>query len=48
MSKMGRNGDSFGANPNGYSVIAIFISNAIGWHGQAARRIKKELRAMGA
>ncbi|GMV56384.1 MAG: hypothetical protein AMXMBFR6_21890 [Betaproteobacteria bacterium] len=47
MSKMGRIGDSFGADPNGYSVIATFLSNAIGWRGPTARRIKKELRAMG-
>ncbi len=31
---------------SGYSVVAYFLSNAMIWKGEDARRIKKELNAM--
>ena len=31
---------------NGESIILYFLSNAASWHGETARRIKKELRGM--
>ncbi|MCK9516227.1 MAG: hypothetical protein M0Q87_09335 [Ottowia sp.] len=46
MEKMGNITDRFGADPNGYSVVGAFLGNSIGWRGETARRIKKELRAM--
>lgn len=46
MKKMGAVTDRFGADPNGYSVVGAFLGNAIGWRGEVARRIKKELRQM--
>ncbi len=46
MEKMGKVTDRFGADPNGFSVIGTFLGNAIGWRGEVARRIKKELRTM--
>lgn len=44
MKQMGQITDHFGADPNGYSVVAAFLGNSIGWRGPVARRIKKELR----
>lgn len=46
MKKMGAITERFGADPNGYSVVAAFLDNSKGWHGAVARRIKKELREM--
>jgi hypothetical protein len=31
---------------SGYSVVAYFLSNATGWRGPEAKRIKAELNAM--
>lgn len=31
---------------SGFGVIGQFLSNAIGWQGPVARRVKKELRDM--
>ncbi len=36
----------YGADSAGYSVVGCFLTNAIGWRGEVARRVKKELRAM--
>lgn len=46
MDSMGQITKRFGADPNGYSVVSIFLSNSIGWHGETARHVKKELRTM--
>ena len=32
--------------PDGYEVVGAFIDNSMGWRGEIARRIKKELRQM--
>jgi len=31
---------------SGHSVVAYFLSNAAGWRGDTARRIKAELKAL--
>jgi hypothetical protein len=36
----------FGASANGYEVVGSFLTHAIGWKGEVARRVKKELREM--
>ena len=46
MKKMGQIEAPFHADPNGYGVVGSFLSNAIGWKGDVARRVKKELRLM--
>jgi hypothetical protein len=46
MAKMGLVTEPFGFDRNGYGVIGLFLSNATGWRGPVARRIKSELRAM--
>lgn len=46
MKKMGAITDRFGADPDGYAVVGAFLSNASGWRGDVARRIKKELRQL--
>jgi len=46
MKEMGRVTERFGADPNGYSVIGTFLINSVGWRGEVARRVKKELRTM--
>lgn len=46
MKTMGTITDRFAADPNGYSVVAVFLGNAIGWRGEKARAIKLELRQM--
>lgn len=46
MEKMGKITDRFATDPHGYSVVGAFLGNAIGWRGEVARRIKKELRTM--
>jgi hypothetical protein len=34
------------ADPHGYAVVGSFLNHASGWKGEAARRVKKELRRM--
>lgn len=46
MKKMGMVTERFGADPNGYSVIGTFLAHSVGWRGDVARRVKKELREM--
>jgi hypothetical protein len=46
MKNMGAIEAPFGADPNGYAVVGSFLTNAIGWKGEVARRVKKELREM--
>ena len=46
MKSMGTITERFGADPNGYSVVAVFLGNSIGWRGARARSIKRELRQM--
>lgn len=36
--------DQYGCD-SGHSIVAYFLSNARGWRGDVARRIKKELNA---
>lgn len=44
MEAMGDIREPFGADSNGCGVVGSFLSNSIGWRGEKARRIKKELR----
>jgi len=46
MKEMGKVTERFGADPNGYSIIGTFLSSSVGWRGEVARRIKRELREM--
>ncbi len=46
MKQMGFINTPYGADPTGYAVIGSFLSFAVGWRGEVARRVKKELRAM--
>lgn len=47
MKTMGDITEPFYADPNGYSVVAAFLSGADhGWRGPVADRVKKELRTM--
>lgn len=46
MKEMGQVTEPFYAESNGYSVITAFLGGAVGWRGEVARRIKKELRTM--
>lgn len=46
MKGMGLITDPFYLDPNGYGVVGTSLSNAVGWKGPVARRIKQELRAM--
>lgn len=46
METMGDIKKPFASDPNGYRVVGSFLSNSIGWRGEKARRIKKELREM--
>lgn len=46
MKQMGLIDAPNGADPTGYSVIGSFLGFAVGWRGEVARRVKKELRAM--
>jgi hypothetical protein len=45
MASLGGMRDSYGADP-GAQIVAYFLSNASGWKGDTARRVKAELRAM--
>jgi hypothetical protein len=46
MKMIGSVDAPFGASPNGYEVVGSFLAHAIGWKGDVARRVKKELREM--
>lgn len=46
MKDMGMITEPSGADPNGYAIVGTFLTNAIGWRGDVARRVKKELREM--
>jgi hypothetical protein len=46
MKTMGAIKAPFVADPNGYAVVGSFLAHAIGWKGQVARRVKRELRMM--
>lgn len=46
MATMGQITEFFGTDPNGYAVVGTFLAHSQGWHGEVARRIKKELRIM--
>jgi hypothetical protein len=46
MKTMGSIEAPFVLDESGYGVIGSFLQHAIGWKGQVARRIKKELRVM--
>jgi hypothetical protein len=39
-------GEPFATDPNGYGAVGSFLSNSMGWRGEKARTIKKELREM--
>lgn len=45
MAQMDKVTDPFYAD-SGESVVLYFLSNATSWRGEAARRIKAELKAM--
>jgi hypothetical protein len=46
MKKMESIEAPFAADPNGYGVVGSFLTHAVGWKGEVARRVKKELRRM--
>ena len=46
MKEISDIGAQHGHYSTGYSVVGCFLTHAIGWRGEVARRIKKELRAM--
>jgi len=46
MKTMGAITERFVADPNGYPVVTAFLGGAVGWRGEVARRVKKELRQM--
>ena len=45
MSTIGDIGDSYGWD-TGKSIVRYFLSNASTWRGEAAKRVKAELKAM--
>lgn len=45
LSELDKITDSYGADP-GHLVVAYFLSNASGWKGEVAKRVKKELKAL--
>lgn len=45
MTTMGSINDDYGLDP-GKEIVLYFLSNAQTWRGDAARRIKAELKAM--
>lgn len=45
MSDMDKVSDPYGFD-SGDSVVRYFLSNATGWRGEDAKRIKAELKAM--
>ena len=46
MKCMGQVSSSYGADSSGHAVVGTFLTHAVGWRGEVARRIKKELRIM--
>jgi len=46
MKEISDIGAQYGHDSTGHSVVGSFLTHAIGWRGEVARRIKKELRAM--
>lgn len=46
MESMGAITEPFGLDPNGNAVVTVFLGNSMGWRGEIARRIKKELQEM--
>jgi hypothetical protein len=46
METMGTVAAPFAADPNGYAIFGSFLVHAIGWRGEVARRVKRELREM--
>ena len=46
MDSMGQITEPFGADSNGYPAVGTFFSHSVGWRGETARRVKKELRTM--
>jgi hypothetical protein len=46
MDDMGQITEPYFADPNGYPVVGSFLAHSVGWRGETARRIKKELRNM--
>ena len=45
MASLDRVNDRYGFDP-GREIVLYFLSNASGWKGETARRIKAELKAM--
>ena len=46
MDRMGQITERFVADPNGYPAVGTFLAHSVGWRGETARRVKKELRTM--
>jgi hypothetical protein len=46
MKTMGAITDPYFADPNGYSVVSVFLEHSRGWQGTTTKRIKSELRTM--
>ncbi|WP_296231624.1 hypothetical protein [uncultured Pseudomonas sp.] len=46
MKQMGFIDAPYGTDPTGHAVIGSFLGFAVGWRGEVAQRVKKELRAM--
>jgi len=44
MKEMGMVPERCGTDLNGYSVIRTFLAHSVGWRGEVARRVKRELR----
>ena len=44
MKLMGNINAPYLLDSTGHSVVAVFLTNAVGWKGPIARKIKKELR----
>ena len=45
MSTLDKVTDNYGMD-SGKSIVIYFLSNATGWRGETAKRIKAELKAM--
>lgn len=46
MKRMGLITEPYGADSNGAPAVGAFLTNAVGWKGDVARRVKAELRQM--
>ena len=46
MKQIGFIDAPYGIEPTSYAVIGSFLTFAVGWRGEVARKVKKELRAM--